>query len=360
MTSRPDPLRIGGEFEFSPEAFRGRPRMELGARLGKRAGLWTDTGRSALLVAATAIRRGGGKARAWIPAFSCESLSQPFHQAGFELRYYASELEGAAPPQPAAGDTLVFIHYFGHRNRTMEAAARGYRAAGVRVIEDCVQASLAQGLGESGDFAVASYRKLLPVADGAVLLAGKPIDAGVALEAADESFVSARMLGKLMRGASADPQDFLPLLEGAENRLQERIVPRHLSWLSAWMLERLDWERAAERRRANWLELSKQLEAAGLGERVEPLFDALQEGEVPLGLPVRVAGGKRDTLRRHLVQQQVFCPVHWPLDHVPASEPFANERNLASCVLTLPVDQRMSAAHVARMVGALTSFFNQH
>lgn len=359
MTYPPDSLRIGGEFEFQPDEYtqpasRPRPRVTS----ADRECLWTDTGRAALLIAALLIRRRGGQ-RAWVPAFSCEAVTQAFRQAGLEIKYYSCGIgdEGELP-QPAADDTLLFIHYFGHRNRQMAAAAEEFGAAGVVIVEDAVQGSLLQGLGECSDFAVTSYRKLLPVVDGAALVSKAPIDLpalDLRLAQPDEMFVSEKLIGKIMRGANADAREFLPLFERSEERLQERIVPRQMSWLSAWMMDRIDWPAAATRRRTNWSSLSAGIRNAGLDADACPVFHALHPDDVPLGFPIRVAGGRRDQLRRFLAERAIYCPIHWPLPHLSGLA-FSHERDLEASILTLPIDQRMSPAHVARLVEALVAF----
>lgn len=362
MTSRPSALRAGGELEFDLETCARRTAIDPSTRFGARACLWTDTGRSALLLAANAIAGNGGRRRAWLPAYSCASVAQPFLQAGFELRYYAVGADlGAASsalPQPERGDTLLYIHYFGLRNRRLAQAVPALRASGVWVIEDCAQAGLGAQTGGGGDFTVTSFRKLLPVTDGAALLA----DSAAGLEAsrrnlapADEAFVSARALGKLLRAGSDDAQGFLPLFEWTERRLDGPIVPRHRSWISEWMLHRLDWDLAARSRRGNWRALADGLAAAALGGLVSPIFGELAEDEVPLGFPVRVAGGRRDALRRSLAQAQVYCAVHWPLDHVGGAGAFREERELAASILTLPIDQRMDGAHIGHVVATLAA-----
>jgi hypothetical protein len=366
MICRSKSLRIGGEFEFNAKEYGGKAGIDLSARFANRNCLWTDTGRSALLIAASAILHCGGKPRAWVPAFSCESIAQPFRQAGFDIQYYPVGTglagENVPLPQPDTGETLLFIHYFGHRNSRMSLAAQGYRAAGVWIIEDCVQGGLIRDLGSGGDFAVTSFRKLLPVMEGAAVLSRKPVDLpaiGLDLAQSDESFVCAKLMGKILRGSDADAQDFLPLLESSELRLQGRVIPRHMSWLSTWMMARLDWADVIDRRRANWLSLADEILKAKLADQVRPLFTTLGDEDVPLGMPVRIAHGKRDALRAHLAARQIYCPIHWHLDHLPKDEPFTNERELASSVLTLPVDQRMSAAHVTRLAQELTSYFTK-
>lgn len=361
MTCPPESLRIGGEFEFEPDAYRGEgAQAPVWATWPHRT--WTDTGRSALLLVARAILRRGGKKRVWLPAYGCESISQPFRQAGFDLHYYSvgtDLMEGRI--QPDSGESLLFIHYFGHRNLRMVAAAERYRAAGVWVIEDSVQTSLVEAPA-AGDFGLTSYRKLLPVPDGAVLLSQHSVDMTppeMTLAEPDEAFVSAKLIGKILRGSEAAAADFLPLLEEAESRLEERIVPRRRSWLSGWMLAHLDLHDAAAKRRANWLALTRLIEAAGLDDRLQPVFRTLADEDVPLGLPIRVAGGQRDRLRSFLAGEDIYCPVHWPLEHLPDDTAFASDRDLAASILTLPVDQRLSPAHLERMVQALIRFFRE-
>jgi hypothetical protein len=362
MIGPPSSLRIGGEFEFEPDAYKPSGSVDPIVTPASRACLWTDTGRSALLIAAATIRHLGGKRRVWVPAFSCESISQALRQAGLDIQYYSAGVTGEnedSLPQPGAGETLLFIHYFGHRNERMMRAAAGLRAAGIWVIEDAVQGSLMPGVGNCGDFAVTSYRKLLPVVDGAALFSSEPVDLSaiaLALAQPDESFVSAKFIGKTLRGARADAEEFLPLFEFSEDRLEDLVVPRRMSWLSTWMMERLDWRAAARRRRTNWSSLFAGITDAGIGDLAQPVFRTLQHDDVPLGFPVLVSDGRRDGLRRFLAAKEIYCPVHWPLGHLEGLAGFPHERELEASLLTLPIDQRMAPEHIERLVNALVEF----
>lgn len=340
--------------------------MKFSAIHADRNCLWMDTGRAALFVAAKAIRSRGGKPCVWVPAYSCESVSQPLLQAGFSIRYYhaGSDLGcgESALPQPKPGETLLFIHYFGHYNVRMATAAREFRAAGVWIIEDCAQASLMAGTGKCADFTITSYRKVLPVVDGSALLCEAPIslsEIGLEIAPPDETFISAKLMGKFLRGASMDAPDFLPLIEMSELRLQNQVIPRHISWLSTWMMERLDWDAARAKRRTNWLALSAQLKVLELEGKLTQVFTKLKDDEVPLGLSIRVAGGQRGHLRHFLAGRNIYCPIHWPLEHLPGGEPFPDDRELAATELTLPTDQRMSVKHIDRLAAEVVSFFNR-
>jgi dTDP-4-amino-4,6-dideoxygalactose transaminase len=345
---------IGGEFELAgtdltidPGAARSLPG------LGAAHERWFDTGRSALAAAAADIAERGGRRRVWMPAYCCASAVSPFRQHGFEVRYYAVGPQlRAVDADPQAGDTLLFVHYFGHRHHAAADASAGWRAQGVRIVEDCVQAGLTASIGTHGDYAVTSLRKLLAVPDGALLAS----PASVALDAdpSSEEFVVAKLAGKLLRGARADDASYLRLFAHAEALLEDA-RPRRMSWLSDRLLRAADLASAAVRRRTNWTQLGKALRQTPRLRGLAPLFDTLGEGEAPLGLPVRVPRDQRDALRRHLAQQRIFCAVHWPLEHLPPGT-FAQERALSTQLLTLPIDQRYGARDMARVVEALEAF----
>ncbi len=353
MTSPAEARRIGGEFELGARQFGADTvRSPALPGFGNAHELWLDTGRSALAVIAAQLRKLGGDAVVWLPAYSCESVAAPFARQRLEIRFYAvgAHLQHI-DAEPARGDALLFIHYFGMRNQAGLAQIEAWRARGVRVIEDCVQAALTDGVGRHGDHALTSLRKLLAQPDGALLSSRLPLEAD--LQPPDEDFVSARVIGKLLRGSGAAAELFLPLFDESEANLADD-RPRAMSRWSRYLLARSDLAAAAARRIANFEALAKRIAALPRTAGIEPLFDALDDGEVPLGLPVVVADGRRDALRRHLMAQGIFCPVHWDLSHVAGD--FAEERRLSAALLTLPIDQRYDEQDMRAIHDSLSTF----
>lgn len=348
-------LRIGGELELSA-GMLGAGLRHAPPTFGRPTEQWTNSGRSALMLAARTFLQRGATGRVWLPAYCCRSVVQPFLAAGCQVQFYpvgdglVSELPlGAA----ATGDACLFIHYFGHRQPA--GAAEELRRRGVWIIEDCVQAALTSGVGVSGDFAVASYRKLLPQPDGALFAADAAPDAD--LGEPHEAFISQRVWGKLLRASGAEPEAFLRLIESSEGILDADPLPRRISWLSVELMARTDLTAIAAVRRENWKGLLSRLQPLISKGCLSPVFPRLCDGEVPLGMPVLVPASARDPLRRFLSEHEIFCPVHWPLDHVPDREDFAAAHALSHAMLTLPIDQRMSNAHLDRFVGTLQCFF---
>lgn len=358
MTCRVDSTRIGGEFELDPTSFLNTQAAAPPFTMPGGRSIWTDTGRSALLLAAADILKKGGEPLVWMPAFCCRSVAQAFHQAGFSIRYYSSvELHGgdSPPPEPATGQTVLLVHYFGHLNSYRLAQAPSWRSRGAFIVEDAAQAGLTQGVGSAGHYVITSLRKFVPQPDGAMIRSEFELE--WALAEPDEEFVSARVVAKLMRGSGSPSQAFLPLLERTEYRLDTQpIVPRRPSWVSKLLMAHTDFPSITERRRQNWELLRRSLRDRGASD-LTVLHDTLASGEAPLGLAVRVSGQCRADLRRFLRDHSVFCPVHWPLAHVPPSFELTADHELSSQILTLPIDQRMDESHVHRLVGLLQRFF---
>ena len=363
MTSRADPpadagvaapRRIGGEFELAAADFACTANDLAGPPgLGAPHEAWLDTGRSALALIARDLARQSPRALVWLPAYACESVFAPFLRAGLAVRPYATGEDLQGLPHPRDGDAVLFIHYFGRRHDAAISATPEWRARGVRVIEDCVQAPFTAGAGQHGDHAITSLRKVLAVPDGALLASRRPLDA-TALPP-DEAFIASRTAAKWLRGPGGNSSAFLPLVAESEARL-DNAAPRTMSWTASHLLRRLDVQAVARQRRHNHAVLAEGLATLVDAGALRPLLGALRDGEVPLGLPVVVAGDRRDALRRYLAGQEIFCPVHWDLPQLPV-DGFDLERQLSARMLTLPLDQRYDDHDMHRLLDALRHFF---
>ncbi|MDD5249245.1 MAG: DegT/DnrJ/EryC1/StrS family aminotransferase [Rhodocyclaceae bacterium] len=352
-------MRIGGEFEIRGQSLAKACAKSHPSQCGAYE-LWVNTGRSALLLALKEIVRQEGLKEAWLPAYICPSVIAPFVDQGFALHFYSTggiTENRQSPPLPEIGGTVLLVHYFGRKNDAVVKWVREQRKTRrFFVIEDCVQASLNSNVGETGDFVITSYRKFLPQPDGALLSSRTEIHCE--LEEPDEAFVSAKLIGKLLRQTSRQETHYLQLLEDAEQKLG-MLQPRKMSWLSSYMLQRTDVGRIAQIRRRNWRRLNKCLVDRGLLAHLSPLFDTLADGEVPLGLPVQVKEGKRDGLRRFLFAHEIYCPVHWQLEHLETiSQNYLQEIALSHNIITLPIDQRLGGKQLDYMVEAISVYFS--
>lgn len=86
------------------------------------------------------------------------------------------------------------------------------------------------------------------------------------------------------------------------------------------------------------------------------VFKELKELECPLFVPIKVK--ERDALRKYLIQNNIYCPVHWPIVaslHKLKKEEveFYNEE------LSLVCDQRYNKEDMLRIVNAIKDFYKE-
>lgn len=351
-------MRIGGEMELVAQSFGAVVAPNDWPRPLAEHVIWTDSGRSALFLAARDHVGRGGRARVHLPGFCCHSVMAPFRAAGFDISFYDITPDGAvcALPPLAEGDLVVVIHYFGIANVRRSEIALLAASRGARLIDDLVQASLNVTWDLAADYAVTSLRKFLNVPDGACLLSRAPVSADLA--PSDEAFVSERLVAKLLRAHSDDADLYLGLTEQSEQRLLADL-PRTPSAASALLIGNQPTAVIASRRRENWLALLEALMASGLSSVVVPVFRGLVEDEVPLGFPVILPDGRRDAVRSSLRNVGVYCPVHWDLPHVPVeSAPAA--KKLSGAIMTIPIDQRYSPVDMKTVVTHLMEILSEH
>ncbi|MBM3249737.1 MAG: hypothetical protein FJZ09_02690 [Candidatus Omnitrophica bacterium] len=120
-------------------------------------------------------KRTGGKT-VWIPAFMCRSLLKPIQSCNLKIEYY--DLDHRFMPQVSnlkfsAGDYLLVVHFFGIL-RELEGIKALCAKYNLILIEDCAHilpdADATCFAGMSGDISIFSFRKLLAVTCGGLVI----------------------------------------------------------------------------------------------------------------------------------------------------------------------------------------------
>lgn len=359
-------MPIGGEFELSPHALPLVPRNEGGLRthLFRQTTINCTSARGALSLIARYFSESRATPRIWLPAYICESVPTVFQFWRCDVRFYPTGLAGVRGeifdlPDCQAGDVVLFVHYFGKLNKAALQWLETARDHLAMIIEDCVQAPFTIGCGQFGDVALNSYRKFLPVPSGASMHVRdskllNPLQAF--LTDNDAQADAAGWAARILKGLGAAEGDFVPLLQEAEKRFEkETLHPRSMSPLVRQLLIRANVHAIAQKRRKNWIYLNNLLQnlpsfSKGL---FCPVFSSLEQQEVPLGYPIRIIGVNRDVVRQRLAAQRIFCPVHWPLPHLPKNVMHTEDRRLSKEMMTLPIDQRLDERHLHRLADTL-------
>ena len=123
-------------------------------------------------------------ARVLAPSYICRAAIDPLIAYGVEVDFYPvtrdcsidiRDLEGRIKPGTAA---VLIVHYFGFPQPLLDLR-RVCDAHGLALIEDCAHVLSGEvdgkSLGTIGDAAVFSWRKFLPIYDGAELVINRPV-----------------------------------------------------------------------------------------------------------------------------------------------------------------------------------------
>lgn len=255
-----------------------------------------------------------------------------------------SKIEGLLTGKTKA---IIPVHLYGHPAH-MEPILRIAEANRLLVIEDAAQAHGAEymgrkigTLGHVGCFSFYPGKNL-----------GAYGDAGAVVTNDEELAEKISMTANHGRAKKYDH-----LFEGINSRLdtiQAAVLRVKLKWLQEW----------TEQRRKNATMYNELLK----GLPVSPPFESPGVKAVYHLYVIRVADGKRDELRNHLLEKGISCGVHYPvalpnleayayLGHKPQDFPVASR--YSDEILSLPMFPELSREQIEYVVHGIRSFFEK-
>ena len=357
--------RIGGDFELCLNSLASKKVCtDLPLPVRMRSNIYCDSGRSAIYLALKHIKEVKNISAAWIPYYACHSVVQPFLELGYDVNFYSMGKDLSCAnylPEKPSKCVIFFIHYFGIENTSVGQYIKMLRqnGAAVEVIEDRVQCCLTNTLSHGGDYLIYSFRKFLPVPDGALLSTNEIID-DICLPP-NENFVSSKILSKTLRKNSKNEQEYLSLYNSSETLLDRKIIPRKMSSYTRYVLQRIDYINVSKTRVSNWRVLSERIsKVKNLCKMIQPLYTKLNGNEVPLGFPILVKCNLRDSLREYLKCKKIYCAIHWNIQPSHLSSSFRIDYDLSCELLTLPIDQRITECDIDHMVCSIVTFYHNH
>lgn len=350
-------MEIGSEFSL-----RGCPSQAAAVDLPSQLTLGTDwqltwLGRTAIDLVLCDILAVRPVSHVYMPSYCCDSMIAPFLERGIRVSFYPVIFrKGLRVEADRNVDCDIFfsMNYFGPALPEQEQLLQHFRAKGAVIVEDLTH-SLFSGSAchRCVDYAVASLRKWVESPAGGIAVKFNGSFLVKAEDAPPENALAIRMDAMrekhdYLMGKPVDKASFLEKYALFNTSLEQNYQGKDMDRFTKGFLGNYDFSHMIEKRRENAARLWQQLQhLPGITLLVPPHRDAC-----PLFVPILVADGKRDALHQALVQQQIYCPRHWPV-------PEHAESNIYEQELSLICDQRYSCADMDRILFCIQNFLQQ-
>ena len=325
--------KIGGEFEINPSSLKGISDFN-----PNKAPFHFSSGRSALMAILKNVARKNPR-KIHIPYYICQSVVNACINADFNVSFYELDEKFLFPldytDKIERGETLLTVNYFGFVNDNPIIASIKQSRPDIITISDHSQSfwTYKQSL---ADYSFTSLRKHFPVPDGAFVHSQKTLASEHTL-CPINSFYPLKLSGSILKWQKQEDRLYLTLFNEGENVLDKECHVTQTSLIAKFLFENIKLEAIKERRKQN----AKIVFELGRKIGLQFVFE-YNEDAIPLSVPVLL--NNRDRIRRALMEENIFLPIHWPIRLYNENSRLAKQ--MSSNSLSLIVDQRYSVKHM--------------
>lgn len=287
-----------------------------------------------------------------MPSWCCDSMVKPFIDAGLKVRFYPVTFNAnLVQCVNLECDVLFLMDYFGYTGAQPDL--KGYNGV---IIRDVTHSLFSNDYSDA-DYYFGSLRKW-----------GGFWTGGYAWTKDGHQFKT------LKKENFTKDHGYIALREKAMQSKCEYINARggaDKSYLAIFneaedVLETIDIVPAADRDVNAALKLNVAFIKMRRRKNAEILrgafpdwlvFPELKDSDCPMFVPVLVPDGKRNELRRFLIKNEIYCPVHWPVSEYHKLD--ERTEKIYTDELSLVCDQRYTEEDMNRMVSIIKAFFKE-
>ncbi|MGN0141598.1 MAG: aminotransferase class I/II-fold pyridoxal phosphate-dependent enzyme [Roseburia sp.] len=348
-------MELGSNYELDIEALK-ETEDDIFSYLNCFDTRYLDSGRSAIRALKPLLEKG----TILLPNYICESVTAALGDS-FEIQFYRLNADFSIDLQDLLKrinekvKAVYIMNYFGmvQEQECLHQILELKKKYNFVIVEDTTH-SIFSDSNAVGDYCICSLRKWFPIADGGVLYTKHelPEHLGEALEKKKPSRVFDAMILKhwFLQNVIDSNHLYRKLFGEEEKKLDEQRDIYSISDLSGNLLQYFSVGEMVEKRKKNYLWVS-QYYRNHPKRGISPVFK--NTDFVPLVFPIYVE--KRDELRRYLMEHQIYCAVHWPLEGTGLCGDVDAEHKSAH-ILSLPIDQRYGEAHMEYLCRILDEF----
>jgi len=336
-----DEIRIGGEFEIDPNLL-----SEYAGYIQTNGVFLYASGRSALMAILMHIGR-NRKKTIHIPYYICISVVAACKNAGFKIKFYELNNDFLVSLDYLSNigfeETLMTVNYFGFVDDNPSIIDVKKLRPDIVTISDQVQSFWTYNKSVA-DFSFTSLRKHFSIPDGALVYCNDPA-VRFDNKIQESSFYKAKLIASILKHQVLPDAVYLKFFEDGEHELDCGRKPEKASLLACYLFERIDLEGSKRRRRENY----NLVYDFGLKMGLNFVF-SFKEELTPLAIPILLKN--RDEVRKKLIGQNIYLPIHWPQYYFNSTSKLA--KKMGTNEISLVIDQRYSANDIMIQLELLT------
>lgn len=288
-----------------------------------------------------------------LPNYSCNSMILPFYTEKFNISFYDSiNLDNVVLNRSI--QAILIMDYFGFLSMKTFNFVVKCKNAGVIVIVDATQTAFSHAeTYRLADYIVISYRKWFDSLCAVVYSKNgfklPKIDSENHFY--DETWrKAARIKASYLNSLTSDKSKYLKLYAEANQNLSHDYIGYTANKEEIEIVSKADSSTIRKLRRENAGYLIHEIKKIQNKFGVQLIFDNMKEEDCPLFVPLLLDEKNRFAIRDVLIKNDIYCPIHWPIDgRYPYENTSYHRRELS-----LICDQRYGIREMGRQISVLT------
>lgn len=312
---------------------------------------WFDYGRSAL----RSLRIPKNQ-KVLLPEFICESVINCFIAENIVFyridEYFQIDIKDLIKKLNGTIGVIYIAHYFGHlqNKHLLERLRELANKYGCIIIEDITQ-SLFSIHNYYGDYVIGSVRKWMQTPQGGFMFSNRhSLPENIMIQRSKDN---SRAIGMILKdlylkvGYNSNLK-YREIFANCENNIDKSEQIKKISNFAEFIIRCVNIDDVKKRRINNTKYLVGYLKEMGIYPALE-----FREDECPLVVPIRV--NNRNNFRKYLMENKIYCAVHWPFDGFQLHNR-SNAKWNAETLISLPIDQRYGHTEMDYMISIISRY----
>lgn len=316
---------------------------------------FTLSGRTSICYCLENILKNKQIKKAYLPSYSCFSMTEPFLDLGIEVEYYDVYYnDGLKYDIDFRDDIDIFfaMNYFGYSNTNMDSYIRKFKSMGKIVIEDITHSIFCiKRFSEFSDYLIGSLRKWMPLASGGI---------AVNMNSNFEIELNSKSNEKMIDIKKVAMQNKKDYIENANNVSKETFMSQYAQSTKALSEDYRNYSIDDESLKIIMgIDINKIINSRI--ENIKLIYEKLKKNlnirflvenyngeDALLFVPIILEHDLRDNLRKYLIEKKVYLPIHWPLEE--------KNNNIFEKELSLICDQRYTKEQISEYIDMIIEY----